>query len=208
MNKTESTTVDVLIARIETHPDEFFKREAVASYDGEKILAHTKWRRITTSLMVDETASEQNLWINLFSQEERQRFRAAFYKAVRAELDTQIMRVVLGEDPLKFDPDGQRVEAMKASQAAQMTRAQAIYQKYQGGMGMGMPGGTGVASALNTQSLSGPAMTIGYGQALQNTLGAVGVELEDMKHKYETQVRILEKKNKTLAARAQEWFSK
>lgn len=205
MNKPESTTVDVLIARLETHPDEFFKREAVASYDGEKILARTKWRRITASLMVDETASEQNLWINLFSQEERQRFRAAFYKAVRAEMDTQIMRVVLGEDPLKFDPDGQRLEQLEAARIAQMKRMQAGYQG-----AMGMPGGTGVASAFNSQGISGAAMTIGYGQALQNTLSAEEVEREvlTIENKYREAAKLHERRLKSLATRAQEWFSK
>ena len=117
MSEAESTSVDVLIARLESHPDEFFRREAVATYDGAKIFYDTKWKRITTTLLVDRDPGEQNLWMDLFTPDERARFRAAMYKALRAELDTQIMRVLVGEDPFKFNPEGSAAQQKQAHQS-------------------------------------------------------------------------------------------
>lgn len=151
MSEAESTSVDVLIARLESHPDEFFCREVVSAYDGARIFASTKWHRITTSLMVDKAPGEQNLWMDLFTPEERERFRAAMYKALRAELDTQIMRVLVGEDPFKFNPEGLAAQQKQAQWASH----QAILQGFLGQatahpgslqhMGSALTGGTTAA---------------------------------------------------------------
>lgn len=106
---SSATSVDVLIERLSSHPQEFYNASAVVSYDGEKIFSGTKYRRIVTTLMVDKQPGEQNLWIDLFTEEERQRFRRAMIAALRGDLDTQIMRTMMGDgDPFAFDPDGQR----------------------------------------------------------------------------------------------------
>lgn len=118
----ESTSVDILVERIKTHPEEFFNKDSVVSRDGEKIFAHTKWRRITTLLLADAPAgSTDNLWLNLFKPDEVQRFRAAMYAALRAEIDTTIVKVLVGESPDKLNPDAEEataaMEAMNASMA-------------------------------------------------------------------------------------------
>lgn len=156
MSTTESTSVDVLIARLESHPDEFFRREAVSTYDGARIFANTKWHRITTTLLVDRAHGEQNLWMDLFTREERERFRSAMYKALRAELDTQIMRVLVGEDPLKFNPEGQAMQQKQAQWAAHHANLQGF-----GSHTIATPGSlnignalTGAATAASTTALT------------------------------------------------------
>lgn len=118
----ESTSVDILVERIKTHPEEFFNKDSVVSRDGEKIFAHTKWRRITTLLMADPPEGvADNLWLNLFKPDEVQRFRAAMYAALRAEIDTAIVKVLVGESPDQLNPDAEEarkaMEAMNASLA-------------------------------------------------------------------------------------------
>lgn len=104
MSEAESTTVDVLIARLSTHPEEFFVAEAVITQDGARIFAGTKWRRITTMLMTPMNG-EMHLWIEMFSDEEKARFRTAMLEALRGVIDTQMMKVLTGGDPVELDPE-------------------------------------------------------------------------------------------------------
>lgn len=181
MSEAESTSVDVLIARLESHPDEFFCREAVSSYDGARIFANTKWRRITTSLMVDKDPGEQNLWMDLFTPDERERFRTAMYKALRAELDTQIMRVLVGEDPLKFNPEGQALQQNQAQRASHQAILQGFARQttaYPGSLQHIGSALTGVTTAAGTTSLAQS-----YNQSMQD----VQAKLDSLKQDLEAE---------------------
>lgn len=92
------TTVDVLIERLQTHPEEFFDKAHVSTSSARDIVAGTKWQRIASLLWADKPA-QSNLWYDMFTSDERERFKAAFVKAVRAELDAQITnRLVNGAE--------------------------------------------------------------------------------------------------------------
>lgn len=185
MSEAESTSVDVLIARLEPHPDEFFCREAVSAYDGARIFASTKWRRITTSLMVDKAPGEQNLWMDLFTPEERERFRAAMYKALRAELDTQIMRVLVGEDPFKFNPEGLAAQQKQAQWASH----QAILQGFVG-QTAAHPGSLrniGISQTGTATAASTTALTQSYNQSMQDLqakIDSIKQDLEDEEQRF------------------------
>lgn len=129
-NPTEvvaSTSVDILVERLKTHPEEFFNKDCVVSRDGEKIFAHTKWRRIVTLLMADAPEGfSDNLWLNLFKPDEVKRFRTAMYAAMRAEIDTAIVKVLVGETPDRLNQDAE--EARLAMQA--INNASARYRLY------------------------------------------------------------------------------
>jgi hypothetical protein len=83
------TTVDVLIERLQTHPEEFFDKALVSVSGAKDIVAGSKWQRITSLLWADKP-QQTNLWYDMFTSDERERFKAAFVKAVRAELNAQI----------------------------------------------------------------------------------------------------------------------
>ena len=124
---TATTSVDILVERLKTHPEEFFNKDCVVSRDGEKIFAHTKWRRIVTLLMADAPeGSSDNLWLNLFKPDEVGRFRVAMYAAMRAEIDTAIVKVLVGETPDRLNPDAE--EEHLAMQA--INNASARYRLY------------------------------------------------------------------------------
>lgn len=183
MSEAASTSVDVLIARLESHPDEFFCREAVSTYDGARIFTNTKWHRITTSLMVDKDPGEQNLWMDLFTPDERERFRTAMYKALRAELDTQIMRVLVGEDPLKFNPEGLALQRKQAQWASH----QAILQGFVG-QTPAQPGSlqyTGSALTGATTAAGTTSLTQSYNQSMQD----VQAKLDRLKQEFEAKER-------------------
>ncbi len=157
-----STSVDILVERLKTHPEEFFNKDCVVSRDGEKIFAHTKWRRIVTLLMADAPeGSSDNLWLNLFKPDEVGRFRAAMYAAMRAEIDTAIVRVLVGEAPDILNPDAE--EARLAMQAININNASARY-KFYASQNM-YPVGAAVVGGLS-----------GVGMGMQNVpnLAAVG----------------------------------
>lgn len=120
-----ATSVDVLIERLTTHPDEFFNKKAVATYDGDRIFAGTKWRRIVVTLMVDQKPGEANLWMNLFTGPEKDRFRTAMYAALRSELDAQIMMALMQGTAMP-----RTEEEEKAWFQAQMNQAQMAMQQY------------------------------------------------------------------------------
>ena len=150
-----STSVDVLIERLKTHPDEFYNRTAISSYDGEKVFAGVKWRRVIVTLMTDTPpTAKDNLWLNLFSEDEKQRFRAAMYETLRGELDGQIMRAMVTGHALDYDEERemqkaqhslhQQIQALKASSLQSFANQQAM----------------GIA---NTQASSNSVLTTGYG---------------------------------------------
>ena len=158
MSEAESTTVDVLIARLSTHPEEFFNAEAVVTQDGARIFANTKWRRITTMLMTPMNG-ESNMWLELFSDAEKERFKTAMMGALRGVIDTQMLKVLTGGDPVELDPEEKvrREElAMKMAYQQQYMAAKQQLLAQQ-------------ANALNnisnqTQGLQG-SLTVGYGSS-------------------------------------------
>lgn len=145
-----ATSVDVLIERLATHPDEFFNKHAVVTYDGDKIFAGTKWRRIVVTLMVDAAPGEANLWMNLFTGPEKDRFRTAMYAALRSELDAQIMMALM-----KGTAMPRTEEEEKAWYQAQMGQTQmATYSRGQAAQGAIAGGSSILAQAMNTQKAS------------------------------------------------------
>ena len=157
MKDTEASTIDVLIARLSTHPEEFFNADAVVTQDGARIFQHTKWRRITAMLM--DPTNGPNLWVELFKPAEKQRFRDAMHTALRGVLDTQMMKVLMGGDPIELDPEekARREEvAMKMAHQQQYMAAkqQLLAQQSQALQNI----------ANQTQGLQG-SLTVGYGSA-------------------------------------------
>lgn len=172
-NPTEvvaSTSVDILVERLKTHPEEFFNKDCVVSRDGEKIFAHTKWRRIVTLLMADAPeGTSDNLWLNLFKPDEVKRFRTAVYAAMRAEIDTAIVKVLVGETPDHLNPDAEeaRLAAQYMNSASARYRFYASQAMYPGGaaiaggllgVGMGMQNVPAQGPALTGQTLSTPTI--------------------------------------------------
>lgn len=105
----EASSIDVLIERLGTHPQEFFNESAVVDRDGARLFNRVKFYSLVTVLLVDKTPGEYNLWVDLFSEDERKRFRAAFHKAVRAVIDAKVMQVIFaGEDPNAFNRELQK----------------------------------------------------------------------------------------------------
>lgn len=166
----ESTSVDILVERVKTHPEEFFNKDCVVSRDAEKIFAHTKWRRITTLLMADPPEGvADNLWLNLFKPDEVQRFRAAMYAALRAEIDTAIVKVLVGESPDQLNPDAEEarraVDAMKQAQqrykfmAAQQANHNLLAQQSMMNMGTAGVGAMGVGQTVFASSSTIPVPT-------------------------------------------------
>ena len=147
MSTDTCTTVDVLIERLQTHPEEFFDRTLVSVSGAKDIVGGTKWQRITSLLWADKPA-QTNLWYDMFTSDERERFKAAFTKAVRAELDVQITnRLVNGAE---FEDVAQDIAQKQAFIAAQQKAMQNI----------GRPSSnTAAGSAGSSGSLLGP---IGY----------------------------------------------
>lgn len=146
-----STSVDVLIERLKTHPDEFYNRAAISSYDGEKVFSGVKWRRVIVTLMTDTPpTAKDNLWLNLFSDDEKQRFRTAMYATLRGELDGQVMRAMVTGHALDY---GAEKEALDRQIQAQKMSAMQAYQN-QNLMGH--------ANTFSNQNLSGGLIT-GYG---------------------------------------------
>lgn len=158
-----STSVDVLIERLKTHPDEFYNRAAVSSYDGEKVFSGVKWRRVIVTLMTDTPSTAgDNLWLNLFSDDEKQRFRDAMYATLRGELDGQVMRAMVTGHALDYDADKEQMMAQNALSKAQLqAQKAAMMQAYQNQQLMGI---------ANQQNSLGN-LTVGYG----NALGTQGV---------------------------------
>ena len=163
----ESTSVDILVERVKTHPEEFFNKDCVVSRDAEKIFAHTKWRRITTLLLADAPEGvTDNLWLNLFKPDEVQRFRKAMYAAMRAEIDTAIVKVLVGESPDRLNPDAEEVnaqlEAMRASMqryramSAQQNSCNVLGAQALGGIGNYIQGAAAQANAVATQAATLP----------------------------------------------------
>lgn len=131
-----ATSVDVLIERLSTHPEEFFNKQSVVTYDGDKIFAGTKWRRIVVTLMVDQKPGEANLWMNLFSGAEKDRFRIAMYAALRSELDGQIMMALMQGSALPMDREEQEVYYKAQALQSQMAKYQSAQARYaQGSLG-------------------------------------------------------------------------
>lgn len=119
------TTVDVLIERLQTHPEEFFDKAHVSTSSARDIVAGTKWQRITSLLWADKPA-QTNLWYDMLTSDERERFKAAFTKAVRAELDVQITnRLVNGAE---FEDVAQDIAQKQAFITAQQKPQQSIAQ--------------------------------------------------------------------------------
>lgn len=144
------TSVDVLIERLKSHPHEFYNSKCIVDRNAAQLFYGVKFHTLVTVLMVDKQPDEQNLWIDIFSPEERARFRKAFYESIRAVLDTAIMQeLVCGENTGVFDPTvaQKRLEEarMKAMQGTIHTRCQ---------------GSTAGAAAQN--SALGLGQTIGY----------------------------------------------
>lgn len=126
MSIDTSTSVDVLIERLQTHPEEFFDKTRVSVRGAEDIVFGTKWQRITSLLWADEP-QQTNLWYDMFTSDERERFKAAFVKAVRAELDAQITnRLINGAE---FEDVAQEIALKQAHYVAQQKQAQLIIQK-------------------------------------------------------------------------------
>jgi len=120
------TTVDVLIERLQTHPEEFFDKALVSVSGAKDIVAGSKWQRITSLLWADKP-QQTNLWYDMFTSDERERFKAAFVKAVRAELDAQITnRLINGAE---FEDVAQEIALKQAHYVAQQKQAQLIVQK-------------------------------------------------------------------------------
>jgi len=190
MKEAESTTVDVLIARISTHPEEFFVAEAVITQDGARIFAGTKWRRITTMLMAP-TNGEMNLWIEMFSDEEKARFRTAMLEALRGVIDTQMMKVLTGGDPVELDPE-------EKQRRQEIAMKQALMQQYaQNQQQMNALG------AMASQGLTGH-LTLGYGGPSLPSHSSYEKYLEDEERKaFE---KIAKSHPKTLAQKVKGWL--
>lgn len=119
-----ATSVDVLIERLTTHPQEFFRREHVSREGETRIIEGVKWHRVITLLACGEKEGF-NIWTAMFTAEEKLRFREAFMKAVRAELDAQIMqRLVSGGEwadvQADIDVKNAQLVAMQQAQQARM----------------------------------------------------------------------------------------
>jgi len=137
------TSVDVLIERLKTHPDEFYNRAAISTYDGAKVFSGVKWRRIIVTLMTDTPSTAgDNLWLNLFSEDEKQRFRAAMYSTLRGELDGQVMRAMVTGNALDYDAEKDALEVQKKimqnSIHAQKLAMQQAYANQQNSIGQTM----------------------------------------------------------------------
>lgn len=86
------TTVDMLIARMKTHPHEFFNAELLPKLDASDVLKGCKWGRLASHICNPTTTG-------LFSLDEKERFASALDKTMREALDVMIVSsLVTGEE--------------------------------------------------------------------------------------------------------------
>lgn len=144
-----ATTVDMLIERIGTHPQEFFNTETIWRLDATETLVNTRWRTLTSHLCNPATTG-------LFSQDEKKRFTKALDVAMRQAFDAHLCRALVTGETL--DAEFKREESKKAGavMAAQQMAAQqnAQNQAYQNALyGQGMLT-TGIGQSMNAAGLA------------------------------------------------------
>lgn len=187
MSEAESTTVDVLIARLSTHPEEFFVAEAVITQDGARIFAGTKWRRITTMLMTPMNV-EGNMWLEMFSDEEKARFKAAMMGALRGVIDTQMMKVLTGGDPVELDPE----EKQRRQEIAMQQQIRAQHANYQQ---QALANQVNALGAMASQGGTFGTLTVGYGDtgAAERGYNFIASMRDEERKAYEEYVELRER---------------
>jgi len=104
------TSVDMLIARMETHPHEFFNAELLPKLDASEVLKGCKWGRLASHIC-NPTAK------GLFSLDEKERFAVALDRTMREALDVLIVKALVAGEPFENKPaaKGQGLTAQTAS---------------------------------------------------------------------------------------------
>lgn len=102
MDKPETmdtaTTVDMLIERMKTHPQEFFNEASLGSGDANAIFSATKWRRITVALL-EESPTVGNMIQAWFKPTEIVRFREGLMGVMRDAFDAQLVEALVSGRP-------------------------------------------------------------------------------------------------------------
>jgi hypothetical protein len=90
------TTVDMLIERLGTHPDEFFNASRLPLLDGSKCLEGVRWRKLVGHLCNAATTG-------MFSLEEKSRFAIALDKAMRVAFDALLIQSIITGESMEKD---------------------------------------------------------------------------------------------------------
>ena len=158
------TTVDILIARLEDHPDEFFNADKLPLLDAKDCLSGCKWRRLVAHLCNPTTTG-------LFTLDEKQRFSHALDIKMRAALDGLIIKALVGDEP--FDLGDK--ESMQGAKAAMLSNAQGILG----------PGTWKNSGNVQYNAHTGQAINTTTGQAIADQ--HFRLEMERQKREYEAQ---------------------
>lgn len=89
-------SIDLLIARLETNPEEFFdENRVVFDYDTNvQKKAPPRWAPIVQCIL-----SKEQSWVNMFTDAERSKLQTALNVAMRKTVDAKIMRALLTGEP-------------------------------------------------------------------------------------------------------------